>query len=377
MKILIAPDSFKGSLDAIAVANHIENGILKVLPEAEVLKMPMADGGEGTVKTLVEATRGRYIYKEVTGPLGERVNAYFGVLGNEKSAVVEMTTASGLPLVPEGKETPLKATTYGTGELIKYALDEGVKDLIIGIGGSATSDAGIGMAQALGASFKYANGQEVGFGGRELNKITEINLSKLDKRIKETKIHVACDVNNPLYGPDGAAYIYAPQKGASLEQVKILDNNLRYFAELVEKELGLDLQGISGAGAAGGLGAGLVAFLNGELNSGLDIILANYNIEEILQGVDLVITGEGKIDQQSLCGKVPIGVARRAAKYHIPVVALTGIFDYQASAELNNYIDAIFCIAQEPVSIKEAISNTSVWIEVTSEQIIRLLKPLL
>ncbi|AZO96590.1 glycerate kinase [Halocella sp. SP3-1] len=374
MRVMIAPDSFKGSLTALEVANHIKKGILKVFPNAEVLKVPMADGGEGTVQSLVDATDGEIIVKDVTGPLGDKVAASFGILGNGKTAVIEMATASGLPLVPEDKADPSITTTYGTGELIKHALDQGIKELIIGIGGSATNDAGVGMAQALGASFRDEDGLEIGFGGGELDKIKEIDLSNLDKRIKEININVACDVTNPLYGPEGAAYIYGPQKGADQKMVELLDKNLRYFAEVVKKSLNIDLQSIPGAGAAGGLGAGLFAFLKAELKSGVDIVLEANKFEEKLSGVNLVITGEGKIDGQTVQGKTPVGVAKKAKEKNIPVIAVAGMVAESAEEVYQAGIDTCFSITQRPLTLEEAMNKSGEWLEMVSEQIMRLYK---
>ncbi|MTI60041.1 MAG: glycerate kinase [Firmicutes bacterium] len=374
MKVMIAPDSFKGSLTALEVANHIKKGILKVFPNAEVLNVPMADGGEGTVQSLVDATDGEIIVKDVTGPLGDKVAASFGILGNGKTAVIEMATASGLPLVPEDKADPSITTTYGTGELIKHALDQGIKELIIGIGGSATNDAGVGMAQALGASFRDEDGLEIDFGGGELDKIKEIDLSNLDKRIKEININVACDVTNPLYGPEGAAYIYGPQKGADQKMVELLDKNLRYFAEVVKKSLNIDLQSIPGAGAAGGLGAGLFAFLKAELKSGVDIVLEANKFEEKLSGVNLVITGEGKIDGQTVQGKTPVGVAKKAKEKNIPVIAVAGMVAESAEEVYQAGIDTCFSITQQPLTLEEAMNKSGEWLEMLSEQIMRLYK---
>lgn len=372
MKILVAPDSFKGSLTALEVAENIEKGILEVLPQADVIKVPMADGGEGTVRALVDANQGEIIYKKVTGPLGTPVNAFFGILGDGKRAVIEMAAASGLPLVPKDKANPMITTTYGTGELIKYALDFGVEELIIGIGGSATNDAGVGMAQALGIRFLDENGKEIGFGGKELIKIKKIDVNGLDKRILKTKIKVACDVTNPLYGPNGAAFVYAPQKGADKEMVKLLDRNLKYFAEIVKNQLGIDVQNIPGAGAAGGLGAGIVAFLNGKLLPGINIVLEANNFTEKLSGVKLVITGEGKIDGQTVNGKTPIGVAKEAKKYGIPVIAIAGTLGHDVNLVLKEGIDAVFSIIQKPTTLEKAIECTAEWIKYTANQIIKV-----
>lgn len=372
MRILIAPDSFKGSLSALEVAANIEQGILKVIPEAEIFKVPMADGGEGTVQSLVDATGGRIIYKEVTGPLGDPVEAYFGILGDQKTAVIEMAAASGLTLVPPERLDPRNTTTYGTGELIKAALDEGVDNIIIGLGGSATNDAGIGMAQALGVHFLDSRGREVGFGGRELIRIEKIEMGGLDPRIKNVDVKVACDVTNPLYGPDGAAYIYGPQKGATPEVVEFLDNCLRYFAKIIKNELGQDIQNIPGGGAAGGLGTGLVVFLNAELKSGIQIVLEANKIDKYLQQVDLVITGEGKIDSQTIKGKTPVGVARKAKEYNLPVIAIAGSVDDDAVIVFEAGIDSVFSIIQKPTSLEDAINNAAKWIQTTSEHIMKV-----
>lgn len=374
MKILIAPDSFKGSLTALEVAEYIEKGVLSAFPEAETIKVPMADGGEGTVHSLISATGGKILTKKVTGPLGNKVEAYFGILGNKKTGVIEMATASGLPLVPPEKANPAKTTTFGTGELIKAALDYGVEELIIGIGGSATNDAGVGMAQALGVKFLDSKGKEIGFGGEEIIKINKIDMSGIDSRINNIKIYVACDVKNPFYGPDGAAFVYAPQKGATPEIVKMLDNNLRHIAKLMEEQLGKEIQSIPGSGAAGGLGGGLVAFLNAELKAGIKLVLEASKLSEKLEGVDLVITGEGRIDAQTIYGKTPIGVAKCAKEFGIPVIALAGSLGADADVVLKEGIDAIFCIAQTPVELKKAIENSKVWLQKTSRQIMEIIK---
>jgi glycerate kinase len=324
LKILVAPDSFKGSLTAMEVSENIKRGINKADPGIDVDLLPMADGGEGTVQSLVDATEGEIIEKEVTGPLGERVKAFYGILGGGETAVIEMAAASGLPLVPEGKRDPSKTTTYGTGELIASTLEHGLKKIIIGIGGSATNDAGVGMAQALGAEILDQNGKQIEFGGGSLDQIAEMNLENLDSRLNEVEILVACDVDNPLYGQDGATYVYAPQKGADKEMVEILDQNLRHFNQIAINELNKDPNQISGAGAAGGLGAGLVVFLDAELKAGVDIVLEIIDFEKRLKGVDLVITGEGRLDGQSIYGKTPVGVSRSAAKKDIPVIAVAG-----------------------------------------------------
>lgn len=372
MKILIAPDSFKGSLSALEVADNIEKGILKVDKDIEIIKVPMADGGEGTLQSLVDSHAGEIIEKEVTGPLGNKINSYFGFLNKSKTGVIEMALASGLPLIPENKLNPMKTTTYGTGELIKAALDRGAEELIIGIGGSATNDAGVGMAQALGAEFKDENGNEISFGGGELEKIKTIDISNLDPRLEKVKIRAACDVSNELYGPNGAAYVYGPQKGANQEMVKVLDDNLKHFAEILKEQLGIDIQSVRGSGAAGGLGAGLVAFLNAELESGIEIVLDATSLAKKMKDVDLVITGEGRLDGQTINGKTPIGVARVAKKENIPVIAISAIFGEGIEKVTSSGIDAVFNMLQNlDLSMEK---DTEKWLQFVSEQIIRLIR---
>jgi len=327
MKIVIAPDSFKSSLTAIEVSDALEQGVKKAYPNAHIEKIPMADGGEGTVQCLVNATQGKIYQKEVIGPLGEQVIASFGVLGDQDAATIEMASASGLPLVPPKKKNPLITTTFGTGQLIKAALDHGCSTMIIGIGGSATNDGGAGMVQALGAYLLDNNEKEIGFGGVQLSKLNRIEISNMDERISKTKILVASDVQNPLCGPTGASRIYGPQKGATEEMIITLDNSLSHFADIIKRDLGKDIKDIPGAGAAGGLGAGLMAFLNAELKPGIDIVINTVHLEEIVQDADLVITGEGEINGSTIYGKTPIGVARVAKKYQIPVVSVSALID--------------------------------------------------
>jgi len=327
MKIVIAPDSFKGSLTAIEVSNALEKGVKKAYPEALVEKIPMADGGEGTVQCLINATQGKIYDKEVTGPLGDPVIASFGVLGDQDAAAIEMASASGLPLVPPEKKNPLITTTFGTGQLIKAALDHGCSTMIIGIGGSATNDGGAGMVQALGVQLLDKNNKEIGFGGAQLASLDHIDISNMDKRISKTKILVASDVQNPLCGPTGASRIYGPQKGATEEMIVTLDHSLSHFADIIKRDLGKDIKDIPGAGAAGGLGAGLMAFLNAELKPGIDIVINTVRLEEIVQDADLVITGEGEINGSTIYGKTPIGVARVAKKFQIPVVSISALID--------------------------------------------------
>ncbi len=372
MKILIAPDSFKGSLTALQAAQAIENGIKHVMPDAETIKLPMADGGEGTIQSLVDATDGEIINCEVIGPLGNKLTGYFGLLGTTNTAVVEMAVASGLPLIPEAKRDPSKTTTYGTGELIKKALDHGAEKIIVGIGGSATTDAGMGMAQALGVKFLDKEDNELGYGGEELSRLHKIDLKDIDQRVKNTEFVVACDVDNPLYGKKGAAYVYGPQKGADNEMVKMLDNNLKHFAKIVKNELEIEIEEIPGAGAAGGLGAGLLAFLSAKLKPGIEIILNTSKFESYLDNVDLIFTGEGMIDEQTVYGKTPIGVAKKAKKYQIPVIGLAGSLGNKAELVLTEGIDAVFSILNLPISLNEAQNKTAEWLEKLAEQVMRV-----
>lgn len=373
MKIVIAPDSFKGSNSTIVVANIIEKGIRKVFPDADIIKIPIADGGEGTVETLVFGTGGTLLEKKVTGPLGDEVIAQYGLLDNG-TAVIEMSSASGLPLVPAEKRNPLITTTYGTGELIKSALDKGCRKIMIGIGGSATNDGGIGMAQALGISFKDKDGNELGYGGGSLDKLHTIDMADIDTRIKECDILVACDVSNPLCGEKGASAVYGPQKGATPEIVKILDENLRHLAEVIKEQIGKDIIDIPGTGAAGGLGVSLIAFCGAKLNSGIETILETLNIEQYLKDADLVITGEGKIDGQSIYGKVPVGVAKSAEKFNVPVLAIVGDIGDGASEVYEYGIDGIMSTVNRAVPLEEAIAKSSEMLEDAAERVMRIIR---
>lgn len=369
MKIVLAPDSFKESLSALQVAESIERGFKQVLPNAEYVKVPMADGGEGTVQSLVDATGGRIIKKTVTGPLGEAAEAFFGILGNEKTAVIEMAAASGLHLVPATKRNPLLTTTRGTGELIAAALDYNVNHIIIGIGGSATNDGGAGMARALGTRFLNSDGQEIGEGGGALSDLAAIDLSRLDSRLADVKIEVACDVDNPLIGPKGASTIYGPQKGATPVIVNQLDENLAHYAAIIEKDLGVKIADVPGAGAAGGLGGGLLAFMQAELSRGVDIVMEAAKLSDIIAGADLVITGEGKIDGQTIFGKTPIGVAKTAKKHGVPVIGIAGNVASDSDVVHEYGIDAIFSIVPGAVSLQEAFLHADEFVERTARNI--------
>jgi glycerate kinase len=373
-KIVIAPDSFKGSMSAKEVADAIERGIKSVLTNAEIIKIPMADGGEGTVETLVDATSGQIIKLNVLDPLGSETEAYFGILGDGSTAVIEMALASGLTMVPRDKRNPLFTTTFGTGQLIKAALDNGCRELIIGVGGSATNDGGVGMAQALGIKFLNNKGQEISFGGGNLLNIDRIDLKNMDKRVKDCKFKVACDVDNPLCGPKGASYVFGPQKGATPEMVKYLDENLAHLAEVIKRDMGIDVKNEPGAGAAGGLGAGLMAFCNAQLQRGIELVIEATKIEEKIKGADLVITGEGQMDYQTVHGKTPYGVAQVAKKRNVPVVALVGSIGAGVEVLYEKGIDSIFSIVEGPMSLEECMEQGAILIERTANRVIRALK---
>ena len=372
MKIIVAPDSFKGSLSALDAGNAIKEGILRVVPEANIEVVPMADGGEGTVDALVSATGGKIIIEEVHDPLMKKIKANYGILGDGSTAVIEMASASGLPLVPKEERNPMLTTTYGTGELIKSALDQGCRKLIIGIGGSATVDGGAGMAQALGAKLLDKCGNDIPYGGGGLEFLEQIDVSDIDSRIYETETIVACDVDNPLVGPKGAPAVYGPQKGATPEMVRKLDSFLNKYADIIKRDLGIDVKNVPGAGAAGGLGAGLIAFMKARLNSGVEIVIEASGFEDHLKDADLVITGEGKIDQQTIYGKTPIGVAKTAKKYGLPVIAICGIIGEGAFSVYDNGIDALMSIISYPMTVEEAMDNAFKLISDAAERTLRL-----
>lgn len=359
MKIVIAMDSFKGSLTALTASRAFETGLRSALPEAEIISIPMADGGEGTVQALVDATGGKIIREWVTGPLGDPVEAFYGILGDERTAVIEMAAASGLPLVPSEKRNPFITTTYGTGELIKRALDRGCREFYIGIGGSATNDGGAGMAQALGIKLLDREGKELAFGGKALKDLAQIDMSQLDPRLQESTIRVACDVDNPLCGKRGAAHVYGPQKGATPEMILALDEALLHFANVIKKDTLQEILHIKGAGAAGGLGGGMIAFLGAQLRPGIELVMEQAKLRDRIKGADLVITGEGQIDQQTIYGKTPIGVARVAKEFNIPVIAVAGSVKEGAQAVYQHGIDAVFSIVQGPISLQEAMEETT------------------
>lgn len=377
MKFVIAPDSFKGSLSAFEVANAMAAGMQRVFPTATYDLIPMADGGEGTVEALVRATKGRFLTTLVHNPWDELVPAQYGVLGDGQTAVIEMAAASGIQFITEQTANPLVTTTYGTGELIKAALNQGVQEIIIGLGGSATIDGGAGMAQALGARLLTATGTEIPRGGGGLNELATIDLTTLDPRLATTKLTLASDVVNPLIGEQGAAAVFGPQKGATPAMVKRLNANLTHYAEVIKRELGKSVAQLPGAGAAGGLGAGLLAFTNANLQSGIEVVLAATNFRQRCQGATLVLTGEGGLDFQTSFGKAPAGVAKASKEVNpkLPVIALAGQVAPTASELYQTTgIDAMFATPTGAKDLPTALKDAREDIAQTAESIGRVIK---
>ena len=375
MKIILAPDSFKGSLTSMEVAEAMETGIKKVLPEAECIRIPMADGGEGTVQSLLDALGGELITCTVTDPAGRPVSASYGMLADNATAVIEMAAAAGLALVDGEHKNPLRTTSYGFGELIRHALNRGARAIILGIGGSATNDAGVGMAQALGAVFRDKAGRvitEHGAGGM-LHKIESVELDGMHPELRRAQIQVACDVENPLTGEHGAARVFAPQKGADATMVNTLDDNLKHLAGVLERELAVVVDPVPGAGAAGGMGAGLLVFAGAELQRGIEIISKATAIEEHLRAADLVLTGEGRVDFQTAFGKTPAGVAHLASDYGVPVVAIGGGLADDASEVFKHGIDGLEAAIARDMTLDAALANSRAYIASAAERALRLI----
>lgn len=370
--VLVCPNAFKESLSAVAAAKVIHRGIHRVWANAKVLELPVADGGNGTLDVLVSGQAGKIKKVRVTGPLGIPVTARLGIVADKHLAVIEMAEASGLHLVLPAKRNPLITTTYGTGELIRHALDWGAKEIIIGVGGSATVDGGVGMAMALGAKFLDKKGKPVGFGGKELNRIHRVDLSSLDARIQKTKINIACDVQNPLLGPNGSVAVYARQKGATARMLPILESGLRNVFLNSSFRIPHSALG-KGSGAAGGLAAGLVAFCGAQIQSGADLILDTLYFDNYLRQADLVITGEGKLDEQTVHGKAPIAVALRAKKRGIPVIAIAGSLGENADRLHQFGITYMKSIQSRPMSLQESMQNTEKLIQQSIEEITHLI----
>lgn len=374
MKIVIAPDSYKESLSAADVASAIESGFREIYPDAEYVKLPVADGGEGTVDAMVAATQGRVISVNVTGPLGEPVAGFYGVSGDERCAFIEMAAASGLELLSPEQRTPLKTTSWGTGELIHHALDLGVKRIIIGLGGSATNDGGAGMVQALGAKLLTADNQQIPYGGAGLETLAKIDISELDSRLAHCQIDVACDVTNPLTGAEGASAVFAPQKGATAEMVVQLDGALAHYARCIEQDLAINVLTLEGGGAAGGLGAALYAFCGATLRPGIDIVTEALHLDALVADASLVITGEGRMDSQTIHGKVPVGVARVAKRYHIPVIGIAGSLTADVGVVHQHGVDAVFSVLYRICSLNDALAQAGDNVRMAARNIAAVVK---
>jgi glycerate kinase len=373
MRIVIAPDSFKECLSATRVAFAISEGIRKVAPDTEIISIPVADGGEGTVEALVTATSGKIIPTPAVDALNRPIQSFYGILGNGKTAVIEMAAASGIELLSPEERNPLVTTTYGTGLLVKSAMEAGFEEIILGIGGSATNDGGAGMAQALGFNLLDKNDNPIGPGGGSLNQLTRIEQTNAHPLLQKTKITVACDVQNPLLGIAGATRVYGPQKGASPEMIEILEQNMSNFAKIILGEFSSDFSAVSGAGAAGGLGFGLMAFCNARIRPGFELISELTNLEKHICLADLVFTGEGRIDSQTAFGKTISGVSQLGKKYNVPVIALSGILSGNLEPLYNNGLTSAFAIANRPMSIEESKVNAAELLARTSEQVIRMM----
>ena len=375
MKVVVAIDSLKGSLSSIEAGMAIRDGILAAKPDAEVIVKPLADGGEGTTDALIEGMNGKRIDLTVTGPMHTPVDAYYGYLADSHTAVMEMASAAGITLVPAEEKNPLLATSYGVGEMMNDALQKGCRNFIIGIGGSATNDGGIGMLKALGVRFLDENGEDAGEGGQALARVEQIDVSGLNPLLKECQIQVACDVNNPLCGENGSTYVYGPQKGVTEDRKKQLDEDMAHFARITSKTLGNDYLDTPGAGAAGGLGFAFLSYIGAALTPGIELILNAVGLEQELSDADVVVTGEGCLDFQTAMGKAPVGVARLAKKYHAKVIAFAGSVTKEASACNKEGIDAFFPILRSVCTLAEAMDpvNAKANITATTEQVFRLL----
>ena len=375
MKVVVAIDSLKGSLSSIEAGMAIRDGVLAAKPDAEIIVKPLADGGEGTTDALIEGMNGKRIDLTVTGPMGTPVNAYYGYLADSHTAVMEMASAAGITLVPAAEKNPLLATSFGVGEVMNDALQKGCRNFIIGIGGSATNDGGIGMLKALGVRFLDENGEDAGEGGQALAKVTQIDVSGLNPLLKECHIQVACDVNNPLCGENGSTYVYGPQKGVTEDMKKPLDEDMAHFAMVTSETLGNDYHDTPGAGAAGGLGFAFLSYIGATLTPGIELILDAVRLEQELPNADIVVTGEGCLDFQTAMGKAPVGVARLAKKYHAKVIAFAGSVTKEASACNKEGIDAFFPILRSVCTLEEAMdpANARANLTATVEQVFRLL----
>ncbi|MBF6626411.1 glycerate kinase [Aerococcaceae bacterium zg-BR9] len=375
-KIVIASDSFKGSASSKEIGEYIAEGIRCVRPEYNTEIYSIADGGEGTVDAILDVIKGEYVSLEVQGPLGKPVQAHYALVDEGKTAIIEMAEASGITLVDKNELNIMRASTYGTGQLIKDAIERGVSKIYIGIGGSATNDGGLGMAQALGFEFFDSKENKLSDGAVNLEKIVEIQSKNALPGLETVETIIISDVTNPLCGPNGASEIYGPQKGASVEQIKQLDRALSHYADVLEKEFGKKVKHLEGAGAAGGLGAGLMVYLNAKASRGIDTILNLIKIEEAISNADLVITGEGSLDGQSINGKAPVGIAKIAQKYGVPTIAIVGSKSRDIDAVYAAGISGVFDIINQPMSLEDAIHNTPQLVTAAAKNIIHLFSTL-
>lgn len=372
MKIIVAPDSFKGCLTAKQAGEAIASGVRKALPQSEIVIKPMADGGEGTLQCLVDATGGKLLQTVVKNPLGQDIPAEFGILGDGLTCVIEMAAASGLYLISSEERNPLRTTTYGFGQLIRAGLDLGCRRFILGLGGSSTNDGGGGMLQALGFRLLDENGQDLAFGGGELSKLRRIDRSQADPRLADCQFIIACDVTNPFVGPNGASHVFGPQKGASPEMVRQLDDNLRHFADLIQATEGISIHDVEGTGAAGGVAGALLAFLRGQLQSGIQIVRETTMLAEAMAGAELVFTGEGQVDSQTAHGKTPCGVARLAKQFGIPVIVLAGSIGSGIDALYKEGVTAVLSIANRPMTLEQSMAEAAELLEQAAEQATRI-----
>lgn len=376
MKVTIAIDSFKGSLSTFEAGSAASDGIKEVYPDADIVISPLADGGEGTVDAVVASATGEYVSVLVHNPIGEIIEARYGIIKERNLAVMEMSAAAGITLISDGDKNPLNTTTYGVGEMIKDALSKGMRKFVIGIGGSATNDGGVGMLQALGFKFTDESGNDVPFGAKGLEKICNISDAEKDSRLSECEFYIACDVKNPLCGDNGCSRIYGPQKGATEDMIKDMDLWLSHYADLTKKLNKESDSNYPGSGAAGGMGFAFMAYLGGELKSGIELVMAETGIEEQIKDSDFVITGEGRLDGQSYMGKAPIGVAKLSKKYGKTVIAFSGAVTDDAAVCNEHGIDAFFPIVKAPCSLLDAMNKENAYknLKATAVQVFNLIK---
>lgn len=371
-KFVLIPDSFKGTLSSLKICEIMSNSIKKFFPDAKIVQIPVADGGEGSVDCFLSCLGGEKVYTLVNNPYMQKINAYYGILPDKKTAVIEMASCAGLPLV-ENNKNPLKTTTFGVGELVLDAISKGVTKIILGLGGSSTNDFGCGMAYALGVRFYDSNGNSFMPVGESLDKVKKIDISNLDNRLNNVEIITMCDIDNPPYGKQGASFVFAPQKGASEKDVVLLDNGVKNMCDVHFKDYGVDLSSLKGGGAAGAMGAGMVAFFNSKLQMGINTVLDTVDFINKIQGADYIFTGEGKIDSQSLRGKVVIGVSRVAKRYGVPVIAIVGGAEGDMQGAYNEGVSAIFTINKLPKDFSVSRYDSEENLQFTMDNLLRIL----